>query len=113
MGLRPTQGDEKRLGPATALHGSVALPFDSHSLLWHPERTRISCHAAPDTVACAPFSKERRMKFANATKFYRKSGVAEGSAVPSTSIEYSPITSIAVWNRLDTCFMPQSRINLC
>ena len=22
------------------------------------ERTRISCHAAPDTVACAPFSKE-------------------------------------------------------
>jgi hypothetical protein len=43
------------------------------SLLCHPERTRISCHAAPDTVAYAPFSKERRMKFANATKFYRKS----------------------------------------
>ncbi len=50
-------------------------------LLCHPERTRISCHAAPDTVACAPFSKERRMKFANATEFYRKSGAAEGSAV--------------------------------
>ena len=48
--------------------------------LCHPERTRISCHAAQDTAACAPFSKERRMKFANATKFNRKSGEAEGSA---------------------------------
>src|ERR1700733_4204710 len=53
--------------------------------LCHPERTRISCHAAPDTVACAPFSRERRMKFANATKSYRKSGAVEGSAVPRTS----------------------------
>ena len=41
-----------------------------------PERTRISCHAALDRAACAPFFKERRMMFANATNFYRKSGVA-------------------------------------
>jgi hypothetical protein len=41
-----------------------------------PERTRISCHAALDKVACAPFYKERRMVSANATKFHRKSGVA-------------------------------------
>ena len=27
MGLRPTQGDEKRLGPATTRYGTVALPF--------------------------------------------------------------------------------------
>jgi hypothetical protein len=27
MGLRPTQGDEKRLGPATTLYGTVALSF--------------------------------------------------------------------------------------
>jgi len=39
----------------------------------HP-RTRFSCHAALDEAACAPFSKERLMKFANATKFHRKSG---------------------------------------
>ncbi len=37
-------------------------------------RTRISCHASQDESACAPFSKERRMKFANATNFHRKSG---------------------------------------
>jgi hypothetical protein len=37
---------------------------------------RISCHAALDKTACAPFLKERRMMFANATKFNRKSGVA-------------------------------------
>ena len=38
--------------------------------------TRISCHAALDEAARAPFSKERRMKFAKATKFHRKSGRA-------------------------------------
>ena len=27
MGLRPTQGNEKRLGPATTLYGAVALSF--------------------------------------------------------------------------------------
>jgi hypothetical protein len=27
MGLRSTQGDENGFGSATALHGSVALPF--------------------------------------------------------------------------------------
>ena len=48
------------------------------------ERTRISCHAALDRTACAPFSKERRMKIAKATKFDRKSGAAEGSAVLRT-----------------------------
>jgi hypothetical protein len=34
-----------------------------------PERTRISCHAASDKAAYAPFFKERRMMFANATNF--------------------------------------------
>ncbi len=38
--------------------------------------TRISCHAALETTACAAFSKESRMKFANATNTNRKSGVA-------------------------------------
>jgi hypothetical protein len=41
------------------------------------ERTRISCHAALDKAACAPFSKERRMMFVSATNFYWKSGVAQ------------------------------------
>ncbi len=33
-------------------------------------------YAAPDITACAAFSKESRMRFANATKLHRKS---EGS----------------------------------
>jgi len=37
-------------------------------------QTRISCHAALDEAACAPYSKERRMNFAEATKLHRKSG---------------------------------------
>jgi hypothetical protein len=35
---------------------------------------RISCNAALDKAAHAPFGEERRMKFAKATKFHRKSG---------------------------------------
>ena len=44
--------------------------------------TRISCHAALDEAARAPFSKERRMKFAKATKFHRKSGEGLGDGSP-------------------------------
>jgi hypothetical protein len=47
----------------------------------HPDRTRISCHAALDGAACAAFFKESSMKCANAIKFHRKSGGGEGSAV--------------------------------
>jgi len=39
--------------------------------------TRIFCHAALDTVACAPFSHGKRMKSPNATHLNRKSGGAK------------------------------------
>jgi hypothetical protein len=93
MGLRPTQGDEKRL------QTEAALPCKRHPILCHldrsaaqrrdlcvdapswrcfsTERTRISCHEAHDATSCAAFIKESRMKFASATKFNRKSGVAQ------------------------------------
>ena len=41
-------------------------------------RIRISCYGAPPTSACAAFIKESRMKFANASKLDRKSGVRWG-----------------------------------
>src|ERR1700733_9521613 len=72
MGLRPTQGNEKRLGPASALYGTVTLSLSSR-----PKRTRISCHAELATSTYAPFHKERRMRLAKANKFDRKSGGAE------------------------------------
>jgi hypothetical protein len=40
--------------------------------------TRISCYAELDEAARALFSKERRMKFAKATTFNRKSGQGLG-----------------------------------
>ena len=40
-----------------------------------PERTRISCCAAPDRTACAAFFKESRMEFDKATNLDRKSGL--------------------------------------
>jgi hypothetical protein len=55
---------------ATKVHGKNELSS-------RPKRTRISCHAAVERTANAPLRKERRMKFAEATKFHRKSGGAK------------------------------------
>ncbi len=51
MGLRSTQGDKKRRGPATTLYSTLPFPC-------HPDRTWISCHAALDMAAFAAFVKE-------------------------------------------------------
>jgi hypothetical protein len=59
----------------TILYGNAEYRFQDE-LSSRPERTRISCHAALDKAACAPFRKEGRMKCINATKVNRKSGVA-------------------------------------
>ena len=91
MGLRPTQDNEKRLGPASTLYGTVALSLSSR-----PKRSGAEGPAVPrnfrgnvfrqsvpgfpaaahDATSCAAFIKESRVKFASATKFNRKSGVA-------------------------------------
>jgi hypothetical protein len=76
MGLRPTQGDEKRL-----LSSNRSL-WKRRPPLCHPERTRISCCAALDMTACAAFIEESRMKLAEPLQI-RGSGV-ERSAVPSS-----------------------------
>ena len=78
MGLRPTQGDEKRL-----LFSNRSL-WKRRPPLCHPERTRISYYAAPKMTSFAAFIKESRMSFAEPIGLNRKSGAAEGSAVPRT-----------------------------
>jgi hypothetical protein len=45
------------------------------------DQTRISCHPARDIAACAAFVTECCMKFANPTKFHRKSREAQRSLV--------------------------------
>ena len=52
-----------------------ALPYSTE------DQTRISCHATLNMATCAAFFKESRMRFANATEFLRKSGVAQRSLV--------------------------------
>jgi hypothetical protein len=53
----------------------------------HPDRSEpgFPCHAALDEAGCAPFRKERRMKFTGATKLNIeiRGSVVEGSAVPA------------------------------
>ena len=50
-----------------------------------PQRTRISCYAAPDRTACAAFFKESRMQFDNATNLDRKSGVPGRLRLPKAT----------------------------
>jgi hypothetical protein len=89
MGLWPTQGDEKRLGPATTLYGTVALSFvipseAEGSAVPRTFRGYVFRQSVPGFPATLHWTrprmrlsfKERRMMFANATKLYRKSGVA-------------------------------------
>jgi hypothetical protein len=45
------------------------------------DQTRISCHVALDIAARAVFITESRMKFANPTRFHRRSGEAQRSLV--------------------------------
>jgi hypothetical protein len=78
MGLQPTQGEEKRL-----LSSNRSL-WKRRPPLCHPERTRISYYAAPKMTSFAAFIKESRMSFAEPIALNRKSGAAEGSAVPRT-----------------------------
>jgi hypothetical protein len=46
-------------------------------------------HGAPPTPACAAFIKESRMKFANASKLDRKSGVRFGE--PGAPVSPPPV----------------------
>ena len=73
-----------------------------------PKRTRISCCAAVDRASCAAFRKESRMKFANATELYRKSGVAKwrdlrfafSAPQPQGPEPRSPLSSRPQWRDL-------------
>jgi hypothetical protein len=92
MGLRPTQGDEKCLGPATTLYGTVALSFVIPSVPGFPT----------SQLSAAPlmwFSlKENHMQLTEAATLDRKSGEAEGSAVPRTTTgkaEYDAQTELS------------------
>jgi hypothetical protein len=78
MGLRPTQGNEKRIGPATALHGTVALSFVIPSVRGFP----TSPLSLATTYVVLPI--ENHMQLTEAATLDRKSGGAEGSAVPRT-----------------------------
>jgi hypothetical protein len=117
-GLRPTQGDEKRL----LFSHLLSLEAPPSPLSSRPERSVVegslcgcsflevffdraypnSCFATSDRSACAAFIKESRMKFASATSLYRNSGERSGGicGAPETpnegrlSFTLSPLESI-------------------
>ena len=78
MGLRPTEGNEKRLGP-----GNHSLWNRCH-FLCPPERSRISYFTALTGAAYVVLLKENHMQLTEAVILDRKSGEAEGSAVLRT-----------------------------
>src|SRR5271156_1098915 len=70
----------------------------------------FSCHAALDEAARAPFSKERRMEFAKATKFHRKSGEGLGFNSPGDRSAVGAaqnIASIGKQLRSGVCCLPK------
>ena len=79
MGLRLTQGEEKRV------LSSNHFLWNCRSPLCHPERTPISYIAALTGAAYVVLPKENHMQLTEATTLDRKSGGAEESAVPRTS----------------------------
>ena len=110
IGLLPTQGDEKRIGSATNLYGTVALSLSSRpgfpATMHQPMSLRVSLkethevcqrHEAPQEIRgsvpgfpTSPLSpattyvvlpKENHMQLTEAATLDRKSGGAEGSAV--------------------------------
>jgi hypothetical protein len=73
-----------------------------------PERTRISCHASLDKTTFAPFRKEGRMKCINATKFQRKSGVAQWR-----DLLYSQPLSNVDWKHYPPLCHPERSRGIC
>jgi hypothetical protein len=84
--IRPVQiRFDKRLGSATTLYGTVALSFVIPSVPGFP----ASPLSTATTYVVLP--KENHMQLTEAATLDRKSGEAEGSAVPRTSpgkVEY-------------------------
>jgi hypothetical protein len=63
--------------------------------------TRISCLAALDTTTCAAFIKESRMKFADATELYRKSGGCTGEmGTKVKSCERQQMADVTIFEEL-------------
>ncbi len=82
---------EKTHSAQSIISRKLSLAFPNKFV---PERTRISSHPALEKAAYAPFRKEGRMKYTNATKSNRKSGVAERRDLrcaprPSQILEFS------------------------
>jgi hypothetical protein len=84
FGSRIVQPDLSKLGLKNA---SVQQPLlmNRCPFLCHPERTRISCFAALTATTDVVLSKENHTLLTEAATLDRKSGEAEGSAVPRTS----------------------------
>src|SRR5580692_6959339 len=78
MGPWVTQGDEK------ALRSSNHSLWNRCPFLCHPERTRISYFTALSSATYVVLPKENHMQLTEAATRDRKSGEAEGSAVPRT-----------------------------
>jgi hypothetical protein len=107
MGLWPIQGDEKRLGSATTLYGTVALSFVIPSVPGFPTSLNSTTYVV--------LPKENHMQLTEAATLDRKSGEAdlsrravEGSAVPRTFRGNVFRQSAAEWRDLRFSLNPRT-----
>jgi hypothetical protein len=103
MGLRPTQGDEKRL--LFSNYSSLEAP--PSPLSSRPERTRISYFALLATTTCAALRRESRMQTLNATGLHRKSGGVQWRDLrfsgPFLEMFFLQSIAVAIAARLKRC----------
>jgi hypothetical protein len=79
----------------------------------YAQATRISCTRLHYMTACAAFSKESRMKFANANKLHRKSGGTLGTRPGEWALLMPPANAPTVEpirQESPSCSPAQSRI---
>jgi hypothetical protein len=71
-------------GPAVPSIPIIYVEWKRHPPLCHPERTRISYYASLNRAAYVVLREENHMRLTEVATLDRKSGEAEGSAVPRT-----------------------------
>ena len=70
MGLRPTQGNEKRIGPATTLYGTATLSF---VILRACDFFDLFVFLAPDQMFFSPLQKSVILRVCDFIGFAKKS----------------------------------------
>src|SRR5271156_4674383 len=107
MGLRELYAEREANDPSIHITNCRGK---SKSTLCHPDPDFLS--VAPSMTACAAFSKESRMRSANANELHRKSGGAQPRDLQFSSLATKATGGALICNPLGEVELIQLRITL-